>query len=147
MTNDTEHKDAYITVLVVAPGEEPRVAQMPMGLVSLQSVVGGRIQATYPYDAPVAIICNEEGKLDGLPLNRALYDENGDVYDIIAGTFIVSGLGEENFESLTPELKEKYMEEFRSPEVFVRIAGKILAVKTQLEPHAGELSPAKGNER
>jgi hypothetical protein len=147
MTEDTEHNGTYITVLVVAPGEEPRAAQIPKSLVSLQSVVDGRVEATYPYDAPVAIICNEEGKLDGLPLNRALYDDSGEVYDIIAGTFIVSGLGEEGFESLTPELKEKYMEQFRSPEVFVRIAGKILTVKTQLEPHAGELSPAKGDER
>jgi hypothetical protein len=147
MNEYAERSSNTITVLIVKPGEEPQVAQIPQGLDSLQSVVGGRIQATYPCDDPVAIIVNEEGKIESLPLNRALHDENGDVYDIIAGTFIVSGLGEENFESLTPELKEKYMEQFRSPEVFVRIAGKILAVKTQLEPNAGELSPAKGNER
>lgn len=25
-------------------------------------------------------VCNEEGKLEGLPLNRALRDEDGDIY-------------------------------------------------------------------
>ncbi len=39
---------------------------------TLQAAVGGDIQAVYPYEDPVALICNEEGKLMGLPLNRAL---------------------------------------------------------------------------
>ena len=32
---------------------------------------------------------NEEGKLDGLPLNRALRDDNGEIYDVVAGSFLV----------------------------------------------------------
>ena len=35
-------------------------------------------------------ICNEDGKLDGLPLNRALRDADGDIYDIVAGIFLSS---------------------------------------------------------
>jgi len=31
----------------------------------------------------VALICNDEGKLQGLPLNRGLRDERGELYDII----------------------------------------------------------------
>jgi hypothetical protein len=143
----TEHSSNTITVLVVKPGEEPQEARIEQSLASLQSIVGGRVRTIDLDDDPVAITCNEEGKIDGLPSNRALHDENGDVYDIIAGTFIVSGLGEENLASLSPGLKEKYMEQFRSPEVFVKIAGKILAVKTQLGPHSGNPSTAKGEER
>lgn len=55
-------------------------------------MVGGCIEAVYPFDDPVAIVCNEEAKLEGLPLNRALRDEDGDIYDIVAGTFMVVGL-------------------------------------------------------
>ena len=62
------------------------------GLESLQHEVGGCIEAIYPYEDPVALICNEEGKLEGLPLNRALRDEDGDIYDVVAGTFLVVGL-------------------------------------------------------
>lgn len=36
------------------------------GLHSLQAEVGGDIGATYPYSDPVALVCNDEGKLIGL---------------------------------------------------------------------------------
>ena len=65
----------------------------------------------------------------GLPLNRALYDEDGNIYDIVAGNFLIVGLGEENFATLPADLMEKYRQQFEHPEQFIRIAGKILAVK------------------
>ena len=61
------------------------------------------IEAIYPYEDPVALVCNEEGKLEGLPLNRALRDEDGDIYDVVAGTFMVVGLTDDSFGSLTVE--------------------------------------------
>ena len=66
-------------VLVVEPEKEPYVKEISSGLSSLQKEVGGFIEAVYPFEDPVAIICNEEGKLEGLPLNRALRDEDGHV--------------------------------------------------------------------
>ena len=77
----------------------------------------------------MALICNEDGKFMGLPLNRALRDDAGEVYDIIAGNFLITGLGEESFSDLPPDLLEKYKEQFLAPESFARIGGKILAVK------------------
>lgn len=116
-------------VLMVEPGEIPYKADIEPGLRSLQAAVGGNIQAVYPYEDPVALICNEDGKFMGLPLNRALRDDTGEIYDIIAGNFIITGLGEESFSDLSPDLMEKYKEQFLAPESFVRIGGKILAVK------------------
>ena len=84
-------------VLVVEPGKRPIVKEIETGLEPLQKAVGGLIEAVYPFEEPVAIVCNEEGKLLELPLNRALLDENGSIYDIIAGTFLVVGLTEDNF--------------------------------------------------
>lgn len=46
----------------------------------------------YPFEDPVAIVYNDDGKLMGLPLNRALRDESGEAYDVVAGTFLVVGL-------------------------------------------------------
>ena len=57
----------------------------------------------YPFPEPVAIVCRETGKLDGCQLNRALWDETGAIYDIIAGTFL-AGRMEEDIGSLRPEL-------------------------------------------
>ena len=110
-------------VLIVEPEKAPRMASIIGDLNSLQQVVGGFIEAVYPYDDPVAIVCHEEGKLIGLPLNRKLED-----YDIIAGTFIVCGLGEEDFDSLTPELAEKYRDKFADPEIFMKMGNRIVAI-------------------
>lgn len=122
-------------VLVVEPGKVPCEQEIDSGLESLQAAVGGSIQTVYPYDDPVTLVCNEEGKIMGLPLNRALSDDEGNIYDIIAGKFLIVGLGEESFDSLPDDLLEKYKEQFKCPEKFVRVAGKILAVK---QPVPGE---------
>lgn len=116
-------------VLMVEPGKSPYAAEIESGLKSLQAAVGGDIQAVYPYEDPVALICNEEGKLMGLPLNRALFDDDGHIYDIVSGNFLIVGLGEENFTDLSPDLMEKYGEQFKYPEKFARLAGEIIAVK------------------
>ena len=115
-------------VLMVEPGKIPE-ADIEPGLRSLQAAVDGSIQAVYPYEDPVALICNEDGKFMGLPLNRALRDDTGEIYDIIAGNFLITGLGEESFSDLSPDLMEKYKEQFLAPESFVQLGGKILAVK------------------
>ena len=119
----TEKEKKSMDVLIVEPEKAPRMANITGDLNSLQQVVGGYIEAVYPYDDPVAIVCHEEGKLIGLPLNRKLED-----YDIIAGTFIVCGLGEEDFDSLTPELAEKYREKFADPEIFMKMGSRIVAI-------------------
>lgn len=115
-----------ITVLVVEPEKVPYVKEIDPGLKSLQNEVDGWIEAVYPFEDPVAIICNEEGKMNGMPPNRALYDEDGQVYDIVAGQFLVVGLTEDNFGSLTDEQIKKFSDRFHSPEGFMRIGNQIL---------------------
>lgn len=117
-----------MTVLVVEPDKKPYVKEIPSGLESLQHEVGGSIQAVYPFAEPVAVICNEEGKLEGLPLNRALRDEDGEIYDIVAGTFLVTGLTDDSFGSLSPDLLRQFMTEFKMPEQFAKIGDRIVAI-------------------
>ena len=113
--------------IIVEPDARPRVADIQSDLESLQSIVGGDIQVVYPYEDPVGIICNEEGKLRGLPLNRALRDENDDIYDILAGTFVVAGLTEDDFGDLTEEQITKYMKQFHNKEMFIRKGQRIIS--------------------
>ena len=80
-------------VLLVEPGKEARIAEIGNDLKSLQAAVGGYIEATYPFDDPVALVCNDEGKIMQMPLNRALRGEDGRIYDAIAGPFFICGLG------------------------------------------------------
>ena len=95
-------------VLVVRPMEMPEVQEIDHTLSAMQELVGGTIQAVYPFDDPVALVCHGEGKLLGLPMNRALTDDHGVPYDIVCGTFFVVGIGDENFTSLTEQQIEKY---------------------------------------
>ena len=120
-----------MNVLLIEPGKEPREAEVGSDLESMQKAVGGYIEAVYTYDDPVALVCNEEGKLIGLPLNRKLED-----YDIIAGTFFICGLSEDNFDSLSPELMDKFREKFARPEMFMRLGGHIIAVPMEAEKAA-----------
>ena len=123
-----------ITVLVVEPGKRPYAKKIEPGLKSLQREVGGHIEAVYPFPEPVAIVCRETGKLDGCPLNRALHDEDGAIYDIIAGTFLVVGLTEDDFGSLDPELLQAFTQRFQKPETFMMIDGQLLAVPLEDTP-------------
>lgn len=84
---------------------------------------------TYPFDDEVGILLNGNGKFEGLPLNRALYDDHGQVYDAIAGTFLVVGLTEDDFTSLTPEQIEKFKEKYQSPEIFTLFNGELHVMK------------------
>lgn len=117
-----------MTVLVIEPEKKPYVKDISSGLASLQKEVGGYIQAVYPFEDPVAIICDEEAKLTGKELNRALRDEDGQIYDIVAGTFLVAGLGEEDFCSLTPEQIKKFSDMYKTPEMFLRLNGKLMVL-------------------
>ena len=122
-----------MNVLVVEPLKAPYEKEIDPGLKSLQREVGGWIEAM-GLDEDACIICNEEGKLNGLELNRSIKDDCGRIADIIAGTFLVVGSGEESFDSLTPRQMEKYKKRFRYPETFMQFGGEIVAIP--LRPHS-----------
>ncbi|WP_125116864.1 antirestriction protein ArdA [Agathobaculum sp. Marseille-P7918] len=122
-----------VTVLVVEPMKEPYVKEIDPGLHALQAEVGGDIAASYPFEDPVGLVLNDEGKLIGLDLNRSLRDEHGEIYDIVAGTFLVVGLGPESFASLPPDMIQKYTEQFKRPELFASINGQIVSVPVEPE--------------
>ena len=115
-------------VLLVRPNMYPQKVQIGCELEDLQKAVGGDIEAVYPFDDPVALVMHDEGKMMGKDLNRALRDEDGTMYDIVAGDFLVVGLGEEDFCSLSSELMQKFEEHFHQPEMFVRMGRSIMAM-------------------
>ena len=139
-------------VLLIKPGMYPQQIQIGTELEDLQKAVGGDIQAVYPYEEEVALIMNEESKIRGFELNRSLRDEKGEAYDIIAGDFLVVGLGEEDFGSLSPELMKQFEEKFHQPEMFVRMGRSIMSlpvpddkVKKAEAPEKSDVKPHKSN--
>ena len=112
--------NSTMTVLKIMPGRKPERVSIPHTLESMQELVGGCIQAIYPYEDPVAIVCNEEGKLIGLEPNRTVRDpDTNEITDIICGPFFICGLGEEDFCSLTEAQLTYYEKLFHSPEIFL----------------------------
>lgn len=111
-------------VILVEPEKTARPAEIDNGLKAMQDIVGGTIQALYPWDDMAAVICNDEGKLIGLPLNRVLED-----YDVIAGTFFICGIQDDTFCSLTEQQLQKYEQMFHSPEIFVPTPDGIACIK------------------
>lgn len=110
-----------IQVVLVEPGKLARIAQIGTTLEAMQQTVGGDIEAYYPFEEQVCIVCNGEGKINGLPLNRAIRDEDtGDIADIIAGTFFICDCSGESFGSLSKEQQKRYLEKYRLPERFFR---------------------------
>lgn len=94
-------------VLVVEPQKPCRVQEIE-SLADMQQLVGGDIEAVYPFQELVAVVCNADGKALGLPMNRPLLDKDYLPYDIIRGTFFIAGLGQEDFISLTDEQIQRY---------------------------------------
>ena len=117
-----------MTVLAVLPGKAPERMELDGSLESMQAFVGGTIQAVYPFSDPVAIVCNDEGKLMELEHNRALWHDDDNIYDILCGPCFVCGLGEENFASLPEDLLKKYAQRFQHPELFLRIGESLMVV-------------------
>ena len=95
-----------IKVLFVQPHEKPFEAEIPDTLEAKQKAVGGNIEFVYNTDE-TALVCDEEAKLTGKEGNRYL-DGGG----ILAGNFLVVGLGDEDCRSLTNEEVQKYMAKY-----------------------------------
>lgn len=108
-----------LRILVVEPEKLPYEKIIPNTLEAKQEIVGGCIECAYLNNDPsIVLVCNEESKIDNLPLNRDIG------YDIIAGTFFVVGDDEiEDFKSLTDEQIEQYK----------NIFGRESIIKTRLK--------------
>ena len=110
-----------IRVVLCEPGENARIAEIGNDLKSLQDAVGGLIEVYYGLDDPSCfIVCNEEGKINGLEPCRGIYDNDGNIIEVICGPFFICSEREDGeFASLSEDDLQKYMQEFYRPETLV----------------------------
>ena len=122
-------------VLVVEPERRPEVREINDSLSAMQEIVGGLIQPIYLFDEPVALVCNDEGKLLDLPANRGLRNKDGQIYDIVCGTFFLCGTppDSDHLTSLTPEQIQRYQERFYAPEMFWGLDGHIVCLPLEID--------------
>ena len=130
-------KENQILVVIKKPGEEPYVEPLfDNTLESFQEAVGGYIE-TVTFASDACLICNEEGKITGMPLNRAIRMD-GQIVDVIAGPCFVCDCSKDNFGSLSPEQQRRYMRQFKYPEHIIKINGEIAAIPYNPSPKSKE---------
>ena len=122
-----------IKSIILEPEKDARIEMIDSSLEGLQKLVGGYIEVIYPFDYKkyplnqVAIICNDSGKIERLPLNRALYDENGNLFDVVAGNAVIVGVDADDFVSLNGEQEKYYFSKFEVPEGFFWYGPRLLS--------------------
>ena len=127
-SSTTDAAPGRISVLYVEPGKTARMLDVERELDAYQRICEtDTIQAIYPFaDRSVVLVCDDEGKLKHATNNRALYDEDGNIVDVLCGPFFMCRQNSDGeWVSLTPEQQEMYMSLYREPKRF-EMWGKII---------------------
>lgn len=106
-------------VIQVLRGKEPQVKEIADSLAALQSEVGGYIECVTPFGDNIAIIVNEEGKLNGWPPNRFLVYKKQNYVEVLCGPILIVGLGEEDFTDIPEDVIPKYSAMFKPDIVYI----------------------------
>ncbi len=122
----TQKPDNLLTVVYVEPNKFPYVAEIENTIEGMQRAVGGNIQCVNNDDKTL-IVCNDEGKLEGLAPNRML-----GLDDILVGNFFVAGSAGEEMRSLTEEEQSKYIEKY-GEESMDEVAGFVIYALLQMK--------------
>lgn len=117
-----------ITALLIQPQKMPKRIKIENTVEAYQKEVDGYFECLYIGDDPVVLLVNEEGKIRNFQYNRAIRDSAGRIIDIIAGPFLIVGVKEDDFCSLSNKMIEKYEKMFHTPEFFMKLHNEIVAI-------------------
>lgn len=126
-----------ISVVFFELGKKPELRTIERTLANMQELVKGEapygiIQCLCPWDAPLALICHDEGKLFEMKPNRMLIDEEGNLFDVVVGPcFICGSLPEEdNFSSIPEEYISSFMDDGKCRNMFPAFTGFLMGMLT-----------------
>ena len=123
-----------IQVVLLEPGKLARPAAIDASLECYQKIVGGMIEAFYPFEEPVCIVCNEESKINGMRPNRSVKNDDGVMVDFIFGPAFICDCRGENLDSLSDEQIDRYGKMFRYPEHLARVNDTLLGIPYRPQP-------------
>ena len=121
-------KEETIRVVLLEPHQMAKTVEVKNTLEGLQELVKGNIEPFYPFEEEVCFICNDEGKINGMEPNRAIYDDDHNMIGVLFGPGFICSCGGEDFGSLSDEQIEKYTEMLKRPEYIFKAGGEIQAV-------------------
>ncbi len=106
-------------IIEILRGQEPQVKEIANSLEAMQSEVGGYIEAVTPFNDDIAIVVNEEGKINGFPPNRFLVYKKANYVEVLCGPILIVGLGEEDFTDIPESVVNKYSAMFKPDIVYI----------------------------
>src|SRR5699024_11341905 len=102
-----------IRILKIEPQKLPFEKKINNDLEGIQGEVEGLFECIY-LDDNCILVCNEEGKINGMELNRRVGN------DIIAGPFFIVGVSEDGeYISLTEVQIIQYIDDFVKIQVYI----------------------------
>lgn len=111
-------KSEIISIVYVAPYEKAVIRKIDASLKTMQFLVGGYLEPVAFWEDDVVLVCNEEGKINGLSPNRIIM-HNGKPVDVICGNFFITAFNEDGeFVSLTEEQQKEYVELFNNEKTY-----------------------------
>lgn len=128
------NEEKKIKVVLLEPGKLARAAEIDASLAGMQRVVGGLIEPYYPFEEQVCIVCNEEGKINGMRPNRSVKSEDGVMIDFIFGPAFICDCRGENLASLSDEQIDRYGRMLRYPEHLARVNDTLLGIPYHPQP-------------
>ena len=120
-------EEKKIKVVLLEPGKLARTAEIGTSLEDLQKIVDGLIEAYYPFEEQVCIVCNEESKINGMRPNRSVKND-GVMVDFIFGPAFICDCRGESFDSLSDEQLVRYTKMFRYPEHLAKLNGQLIGI-------------------
>ena len=106
-----------INAILVEPELPCRRIWVENDIHAIQGLVGGPVENVYRGSDPIVILCNGEGMMKDLPLNRVIASKQK-IQAIICGPFVILGTNGSEFVNLSPRLMAKYIEKFLMPDIF-----------------------------
>ena len=120
--------DKKIKVVLLEPSKLARPVEIDASLEGMQKTVGGLIEPFYPFEEEVCIVCNEEGKINGMRPNRSVKNDEGIMVDFIFGPAFICDCRGESLDSLSDEQINHYSKMFRYPEHLVKLNDTLIGV-------------------
>ena len=102
-----------ITVLLAEPGKPVRVKRIVPVFDIMEKIVGGNAKEICPFAGPVGVIFNGGGDSLHFPGCLLLRNGNDQPYAVIRGTFLVAGVYDGNYVSLTKVQMNRILKMFR----------------------------------
>lgn len=143
-------KHGTIKVVLLEPGKLARVTEIDSSLEGLQHTVGGMIEAFYPFEEEVCIVCNDESKINGMELNRAIREEDTIVdlsYKEMAARFREAESHGEHLEGCVVFTQDSFKKEYSLESRTYKISSDNKAYQSTMRGYSIFASSLDGSDR